>query len=724
VVTPVCFVFTVTNDAPNLVGWRYYSVPNIAQQLGTLGWQLLLSNAPAGSEIALRRNNVPSQWNYRSSLLDSSYDSTPVPYADQSSFLNVLQQPRHEADIWYIGVYSPTQPLGSFVLSGQPFIPQPVSFDYPTNSFSITDQRAGLWQFFEVSVPSDPNLLGWDIRLTNVTAGNPQMVVCRNELPGSLPTTDPWYPGYPPTYPWSSTSWPEGNQWEGGVDWTLASENSSGQSVDVGMLAIGVGNPLQQAATYYIGVYDNSAGGSDSYTLLSRGIGTNYIIPVVSLNWTNGAATNTLAPREAAYYSVVIPTNTPSWRVNVTTTSGDALLLVQKDYLPNSQAAPYPGNPEYSEGSAAYPVYTYDAVYLPSGGIKMQKVGNEHYLILPQEGQTTVPAGTYYLTVASEGVGSTPGLNVGSNATSYVVQSLGSLPVLNLGTIGVNGLSVTNTLLQGGDVAAYQFTFPGGLWNNTQRVDMMVGLSNVTAGAPYVSLINGTKIPDSSTGYGEDGGGSPQWSGALALATITDPAPGVYTVAVQQQSTSAYTYPNTACTLNIQLRLTGTTPLAFDGPGNSVSVTNQPAGSWRYFTMQVKNAMGWDVQLTNVTAGNPQIVVQPGQLPLDLYAGTTFPAATSTNWPPNGQWVGGVDWTSDSYNSTGGYANVSMLAMGMGNPLQPGTYYIGVYDQNGGGPDSYTLLSRGIGTNYSIPVVSLNWTNGAATNTLAPRETA
>ena len=44
----------------------------------------------------------------------------------------------------------------------------------------------------------------------------------------------------------------------------------------------------------------------------------------------------------------------------------------------------------------------------------------------------------------------------------------------------------------------------------------------------------------------------------------------------------------------------------------------------------------------------------------------------------------------------------------MGNPLQPGTYYIGVQDPNN--VSSYTLQSRGIGlANYTIAVQSLRF---------------
>ncbi|MFZ0826717.1 MAG: PKD domain-containing protein, partial [Verrucomicrobiia bacterium] len=363
VITPVCFIFSITNDAPNRVGWRYYSVLNINQQLGSLGWELLLSNAPAGSEIAVRRNAVPGQWNYRNYEYDNGTSPNSAGYVDQSSYINVLQQPGHQADIWYIGVYSPALALTNFVLTGQQFVPQPMSFDSSSNSLSVTNQLAGLWQFFEVTVPLDTNLLGWDLRLTNVTAGNPELVVSRNALPRSLST---YGPDWPYGDPWLGTAWSTGDQWLGGGDWTGDNRNSTGGPANVSMLAMGMGNPLQPG-TYYIGVYDEYGNSADSYTLVSRGIGTNYSIPVVALNWATGALTNILVSREAAYYSLTIPSNTPSWQVRLAPTAGDALLLVQKDYLPNV----------VSGGSAVY------GSPAPDGGIKLYKAGNQHYTLLP-----------------------------------------------------------------------------------------------------------------------------------------------------------------------------------------------------------------------------------------------------------------------------------------------------------------------------------------------------
>ena len=72
VITPVDYVFSITNDLPTRQGWRFYSVTNIAEQTGSLGWELLLKNAVPGTEIAVRRNAVPGRWAYQTNYTQGS----------------------------------------------------------------------------------------------------------------------------------------------------------------------------------------------------------------------------------------------------------------------------------------------------------------------------------------------------------------------------------------------------------------------------------------------------------------------------------------------------------------------------------------------------------------------------------------------------------------------------------------------------------------------------
>src|SRR6185369_4240339 len=216
VITPISYTSTVTNDDVNRAGWRYFVLTNIAEQLGSLGWDLFLSNHVTGTEIALRRNAVPGRWNYRNTDNDYytnslHYVDYPVDYPATGGF---LQHPGHQADIWYAGVYTPNTNLGAFVLRTQPLTAALTNFD--ESLVSVINQPAGKWRFLRIDVPT--NALGWDVRVVNVTAGNPQMVVNRDALPEFFcncldnPVVQ-WTPS-------SSAHWLSGYKWTGGVDWT------------------------------------------------------------------------------------------------------------------------------------------------------------------------------------------------------------------------------------------------------------------------------------------------------------------------------------------------------------------------------------------------------------------------------------------------------------------------------------------------------------------------
>ena len=708
VITDVPFLGTNTNADLNRVGWRFYRVPDINSQLGCLGWDLLLANAPPETGIALRRNAVPGQWNYR--VQNTTYANVGG-YVDYASSNGNLQRPGHQADIWYIGIYNPSEALNAFKLVRQLLVPQTAAFDGGTSS--TTNQSSGTWRFFKVNVPS--NALGWDVRLVNVTQGEPRLVVRRDLLPASLGTYDATLGSYW-SWPCTYTAWASGNQWAGGADWTGLPYAADGTDAHVSMLAMGMGNPLE-AGTYYVGAYADN--GNCSYTLISRGIGLGMSIPVVDLPFTNGVVTNTVAAREAAYYRVIVGTNAPSWKVHLETPNGEALLLAQKDSLPNVQAQ------------------SWNTALGLSGGKHLQKSGDEHYVLLPQEIGLTNLAGTYYLAVVSEGFN--PQLlngwqqAIGTGSSTYHLRSEGALPVVNLGAVGPYGspdLVHTNTLA-GGECAAYQFTVPLNAASVEVRLEQRTG-------NPTLSLVEGPalpRLPDDEfwpwTAYGLDGGRTSARKWDHTLITVANPSNGVYSVVVQAtHDLDTYgQYPDATYTLRV--RAVPPTLIAFDG--GRTAVANQPIGTWKFFEVNVPtNALGWDLRVLNVSTGAPQMVVRRDALPgsvatYDFSMGSWWSwPGTYTFWPTGHQWAAGADWTGYPYDADGNDAHANMLAMGMGNPLEAGTYYVGVYNNttDTNGATSYTLLSRGIGPGMSIPVLDLAYTNGMVTNTLAARQPA
>jgi hypothetical protein len=297
VITPRGYVATTANDAPNRAGWRYYVVDDIPGQLGTLGWDFVLAGHQPGTEIALRRNAVPGRWRYR---LNGS-ENFAQPYVDFSGVNGFLQRPGHQADIWYVGIYQPNTSLGAFTLTTSALAPTPVNFDGSTTT--IAHQAPGRWQFFRVDVPEDA--LGWDVRLINVSSGQPNLVIRRDLLP------EGFNGGFAP----NSTDWPTGMQWAAGYDWTGLEFNADG-SINTGrLLEMGRDNPLKPG-TYYVGVRDDQSVTPASYQFVSRGLGAGFALPVADLDFSGpgGQAVNNagLAPREAAYYRVTIPPNQPS----------------------------------------------------------------------------------------------------------------------------------------------------------------------------------------------------------------------------------------------------------------------------------------------------------------------------------------------------------------------------------------------------------------------------
>src|SRR6185369_9433902 len=124
--------------------------------------------------------------------------------------------------------------------------------------------------------------------------------------------------------------------------------------------------------TYYIGV---TGPGTDtntlSYKISSRLIGSGQPIQVSPLAFNGGSVTlSNLIPREPAYFSVTVPTNTESWRVKLAATVGESLFCIQKDTPPNVGA------------SSGY------SPYIIAAGAKVTKLGDDSYLMLPPSGQT------------------------------------------------------------------------------------------------------------------------------------------------------------------------------------------------------------------------------------------------------------------------------------------------------------------------------------------------
>lgn len=686
IITDIDYASTTVNDLPQRVGWRFYRAYDIAQQLGSLGWDLILQNQPPKTEIAVRRNAVPSRWQYRSNDSPIVHSSGHV---DDSSTDGFLQRPGHQADIWYVGVYNPTNALGAFTLIAQPIPAEVVAFDGATASRA--NVPANRIEYFRVDVPT--NALGWDVRLVNVTRGEPRLSVRRDLLPSGL-GTGPWIT------PQDDLAWASGYTWGASRDWTDRYYSADGEINEYGrILACGIGRPLEPG-TYYVGVV-NSAGESPmSYTVLSRGIGDGLSLPVRDLPFAGGTATNLALPaREADYYRTFIPGDAPGWKVKLTVNSGEAMLVALEDCVPNVL-------PElYSTASTR-------------AGLEVQKLDDEHLVLLPPAGQSTLTAGTYYLAVVSEGQNVTNSIRIGAGTSAYVLESLGALPIVDLGTL--YGEARHTNSLESGELSAYQFTIP----TNTLSLETVL---EERVGNPYMTQRAEDRFSyPAADGYGVAGGGNAgSQDHDASIITVANPAPGVFRLIVKANK-SDDEYPPASYVLRVTP--IGYIDLAFDG--GSHTVANQMPGSWRYFRVQVPaEAQGWDVRLTNVLTGSPRLVIVRDLLP-DAIATLTASGASwyypyaKTNWPSGYQWAPFDDWTGRDYSAAGTNEIGRVFADGMGNPLEPGTYVVGVASSDAAQTLSYTISSRGIGAGLALPIVPLAFTGGTATVTNLPAREA
>ncbi|MGC3957329.1 MAG: hypothetical protein QM813_05030 [Verrucomicrobiota bacterium] len=107
------------------------------------------------------------------------------------------------------------------------------------------------------------------------------------------------------------------------------------------------------------------------------------------------------------------------------------------------------------------------------------------------------------------------------------------------------------------------------------------------------------------------------------------------------------------------------------------------------------------------------------------YSGAGWGVNSATSFPTGYQSAPGNDWAGYSQDATGANENGHLLAAGLGSPLSPGNYYIGVFKgtgANSANPMSYTLVSRAIGANASIGVADIPFLGAVTNPAIAVRE--
>ncbi|MEO0017105.1 MAG: hypothetical protein RLZZ522_388, partial [Verrucomicrobiota bacterium] len=683
-------------------GWRYYRVPDFGAQVGTLGWELALANAPPGTEIAVRRAQIPGIWKKRSG---GSAALTEVKYADASSKNGILQRVDHEADIWYVGVYQPSLPLGAFTLTLDDIKSTPIALDGSLSP--VTEQVEGSWKYYRVVVPADPDLLGWYLNLTGVSGtAAPKITVRRDRLPPSSTTVGP-----------TAATWPTGASWSQDLDFTGMMTDAGGANVNGQqfLAAIGPNRPLV-AGTYYVGILAGAAQPaagpikSASYTLRSRGLGvTGFGIPITPLALTGGSLdTGALAPREFRIFSVTIPAGAvvPSWQLDLAPTLGELLMQVRRDSIPDFSSSAYVGESPAASGVA--------------GGKRLKRTGRESLLLLPENGTATLQAGTYYVTAVGEGLAPTA-TNLGAGQVAGTLTS--SHPALStpLGALTSAAPLVIPVDLKGGDAAVFRFTVPGGM-------KVLEAFLTTRVGNPGLSLVRGVLAPlpfpgsnSGLSGYGWVGGQTTPTH--PVLVTIQDPVADDYTLVVRANVDGANLADGKA---TLTIRLVETLPQLDPVSGvGAVTVTNQMAEGWRYFQLNLPDdprLKGVRVSLKNVTSGVPHLVIRKGvQMPKD-FTTTAALHSDSGTWLANQQWSQTNDFTGLPNDAAGVLAAGRYFLAATNAPMDAGTYIIGVTkdpsinttSQPNTPTMSYTVVAEAIGEGLDLPITPIDFDNSAA----------
>ncbi|MCA9516171.1 MAG: hypothetical protein KC635_14605, partial [Myxococcales bacterium] len=244
-------------------------------------------------------------------------------------------------------------------------------------------------------------------------------------------------------------------------------------------------------------------------------------------------------------------------------------------------------------------------------------------------------------------------------------------------------------------------------------------------GHPHATVGAGPTAPAPTQSYIAAEGGHTAIVNDDGVATVQAPS-GVYTVVVAATDDAQGGHPDASFDLDVVAR--GEETLAFNG--GAVAISGQESGTWRYFRVEVPDgALGWDLRVENVSSGRPQLAIRRDELPEALQTNPTCcpPLYQRGEWESGSTWAPSLDMTQryppahDPYDDEHG----RRVQMGMGAPLEPGVYYVGVSDvgyQETGLPMSYELVSRGIGVGddgdgapWRIQVVDLAFDGGEVT---------
>lgn len=618
-----------------------------------------------------------------------------------------------------VAAQSANQDSGEYNLQVEPVIPLTASFD--GFSDSVQDLPPNEWVYYEVTVPDDSMLLGWEVRVDSWQEMRPYMVIRRDALPD-----DTWINNAINMA--GGTNWPSGGFAVTGAasantrDWSGRHASATGTSYESYLLSFPVGQPLQPG-TYYIGFTSLSNTAATSFSWSTTAIGTEqsgYSQEVFGIDFDS--ISGQLNPREISYYSVDIPADTyRSWQLELKLDDPDqeARLHVRRGMLPNSQA-----------GSSAQANLNSSAAAPPQ--LQLSKTGDEHFVLWPESGQEFIAGGIYYIIVAGEGE-EPDGTRIGEGTVGYELISHGEVDIEDLGLI-VGGSQLTQSGSYGsGQQSYYQFELDAG-------IELLQLELSDTVGNPRMHLVQGSLPSSVNTNYGLYSGRSPGWQDNERI-NVQDPAAGVYTLVITHSSGYGDGFSEDSYTLSIR----------DDGPQTILNIDGfvaedvflQDSNDWAYYRVTVpeqingEDLLGWEIRVTEWSGEEPPVVVvRRDQLPENAStSGNVGLGGGTTTWNSGQQIVmiaptgnhSWRDWTSRRFSADGTQEHEQILfSLPMGQPLQPGEYYIGFRSRGDTTDLTFSWSSRAVGakdSGMSLEVAEIAFDDSVSGN-LAPREVA
>ncbi len=712
VVSAIAFDDEVVNNDPERTGWRYYAMTDIESQLGFLGWLLELADQVPGTEIALRRNNLPGRWQYREN--NSLRTTANVTH---SSTHGILQRPDHQVDVWYVGVRTTGAPLGEFTLTTQPLTAPTVSMNDFDSVFANLPPQT--FAYYRVEVPAEIGsdaVLGWEVRVLEWSGAKPHLYIRRDALPaiGAL--------GFPTGHTFQlQTGWQSGRQiGEGSSDWTGRRYSHDGSILDETLtLGFGMGQPLEPG-TYYVGIFNTSNSDNSTFTWTSRAVGdasSGLGYEVQPLGFGGSSVAGTLEARDVAFYAVDIPSNTPSHKLRLELPEGhEAQLYIRKDFLPNSRASSEVwSDPSDSLGNRQQ--------------TRLRRDGGEFFVHLPRAGEDSIRAGRYYVMVVSEGQNPASSSRIGTGSVDFTLQSMGVAPVHDLGLLPIMGETEIDDAYEGGEVKLYRFTVPEDVLAVEVQLENRVGAPRLALNAGPILRqrlfrSGGTSI------YGLANARETHYGTHDNVMVVSDPPAGEFSLAVFHGASGnpeegSYT---------LQVRTVGATSIP--AASYSDTVHNLDPGGWLYYRVEIpaeiegEEVLGWEVRLSDVAGARPHIYIRRDEPPAGGAPSLPSPGfARQTVWESGAQVdESSHDWTGRQYSPDGSQQYESLvLGFGMGQPLEPGTYYVGVRNTTENVPTSFTFSSRAVGeadSGLGYEVQPLTFGGDAVTDTLAARDIA